>query len=93
MLIAAVKRILRTPIPPSGVRFQKPWRPCWGFSFGMQMPAESRTSILARLRAENEIARQELANALRRIAVLEAELAEARAIVERLRMARCRGSG
>jgi hypothetical protein len=30
-------------------------------------------------------------NALRRIAVLEAELAEVRAIVERLRMARCRG--
>jgi hypothetical protein len=92
MLNAAVKRILRTPIPPSGVRFQKPWRPCWGFSFGMQMPAESRTSILARLRTENEKVRQELANALRRIAVLEAELAEARATVERLRMARCRGS-
>jgi hypothetical protein len=92
MLNAAVKRILRTPIPPSGVRFQKPWRPCWGFSFGMQMPAELRTSILARLRAENKTARQELANALRRIAVLEAELAEARATVERLRMARCRGS-
>jgi hypothetical protein len=56
------------------------------------MPAESRTSILARLRTENEKVRQELANALRRIAVLEAELAEARATVERLRMARCRGS-
>jgi hypothetical protein len=56
------------------------------------MPAESRTSILARLRIENEKVRQELANALRRIAVLEADLAEARAIVERLRMARCRGS-
>ena len=92
MLNAAVKRILRTPIPPSGVRFQKPWRPCRGFSFGMQMPAKLRTSILARLRAENKNARQELANALRRIAVLEAELAEARATVERLRMARCRGS-
>jgi hypothetical protein len=58
----------------------------------MQMSAELKTSILARLRTENEIARQELANALRRIAVLEAELAEARATVERLRMARCRGS-
>jgi hypothetical protein len=56
------------------------------------MPAESRTSILACLRTENEKVRQELANALRRIAVLEAELAEARATVERLRMARCRGS-
>jgi hypothetical protein len=51
------------------------------------MPAKLRTSILARLRTENEIARQELANALRRIAVLEAELAKARATVERLRMA------
>jgi hypothetical protein len=59
----------------------------------IQMPAESRTSILARLRAENEIARQELADALQRIAVLEAELAEARATVARLQMARCRGSG
>jgi hypothetical protein len=58
----------------------------------MQMPAELRTSILAHLRTENKIARQELANALRRIAVLEAELAEARATVERLWMARCRGS-
>ena len=56
------------------------------------MSAELKTSILARLRTENEIARQELANALRRIAALEAELAEARATVERLRMARCRGS-
>jgi hypothetical protein len=56
------------------------------------MPAESRTSILARLRTENEKVRQELANALRRIAALEAELAEARATVEWLRMARCRGS-
>jgi hypothetical protein len=86
MLNAAVKRILRTPIPPSGVRFQKPWRPCRGFSFGMQMPAESRTSILARLRTENEMVRQELANALRRIAALEAELAEARAAAEQLRV-------
>jgi hypothetical protein len=60
MLIAAVKRILRTPIPPSGVRFKKPWRPCWGFSFGMQMSAELKNSILARLRTENEMARQEL---------------------------------
>jgi hypothetical protein len=56
------------------------------------MSAELKTSILARLRTENEIARQELANALRRIAALEAELAEARATVERLRITRCRGT-
>jgi hypothetical protein len=79
---------------PVGVRFQKALAPLLGlfFQMQMQMPPESRTSILARLRTENEKVRQELANALRRIAALEADLAEARAIVERLRMARCRGS-
>jgi ATP-dependent DNA ligase len=55
-----------------------------GHKWGARLPA-----IAAALRA---LVRQELANALRRIAVLEAELAEARATVERLRMARCRGS-
>jgi chromosome segregation ATPase len=43
------------------------------------------TSILARLRAELDVARQELANALRKVPRLEAEIAEARATVERLR--------
>jgi hypothetical protein len=38
------------------------------------------------LRAELDIARRELANALERIAALEAELAEARAAAERLRI-------
>ena len=49
-------------------------------------PAELRTgtSILARLRAELDVARQELANALRKVARLEAEIAEARATAERL---------
>jgi hypothetical protein len=54
----------------------------------MQMPAKLRTgtSIIARLRAELDVARQELANALRRVARLEADLAEARATVEQLRI-------